>query len=81
MNALPDSLVLAGPVVLGYEGGEGIAEVLHRHIGEGIDLHRCGEGGHDHRAKAVHQPLDHKNAEVHHRLLQTGEQREFANFP
>ena len=61
---------------MGDEGGEGIAEVLYRHIGEGIYLHPGGKSGHDGGAEAVHQPLDHQDAKVHHRLLDTGEDGE-----
>lgn len=32
---------------MGNEGGEGVAEVLNGHIGEGVDLDSGGEGGHD----------------------------------
>ena len=64
------------PVILGDESGKGIAEVLYRHVGKGVDLHSGREGGHDHRAEAVDKPLYHEDAEVHHRLLETGEKGE-----
>ena len=38
-----DAPPLPGPVVLGDEGGVGVAEVLHGHVGQGVDLHRHGE--------------------------------------
>ncbi len=60
-------------VVLGDKQGEGIAEFLYRHISQGIDLYCSGKGCHDSGAETVDQSLDHQDAEVHNRLLQTGE--------
>ena len=75
-DAPADAVGLACAVVLGHIGGEGIAEILHRHIGEGVDLHRRCEGRHDDRAEAVHEALHHQNAEVHDGLLDAGHDRE-----
>ena len=58
MGAGADAVPFFRPVVLGHEGGEGVAEVLNRHVGDGVDLHRHGEGGHDRGTEAVHQALD-----------------------
>ena len=68
-------------VVLGDEGGEGVAEVLDRQIGEGVDLHPGGEGRHHRVPEAVDQTLDHEDAQVHHRLLDAGEEGEAADLP
>ena len=76
-----DAPPLPGPVVLGDEGGVGVAEVLHGHVGQGVDLHRHGEGRHDDRAEGVHQALHQEDPEVHHRLLQAGEEREAPKLP
>ena len=59
----------ARAIVLGNEGGEGIAEILHRHIGEGVDLDRRRKRRHDFGPEAVDPALDHQNAEVHNGLL------------
>ena len=80
-GAPADALPLLGPEVLGHKGGEGVAEVLDGHVGQGVDLHRHGEGGHHRGAEAVHQPLDQEDAEVHHRLLQAGEARQAQQLP
>ena len=69
------AFLVARAVVLGDEGGNGVAKVLHRQIGEGVDLHRRGKGGHHRGAKAVHQPLHHEDAQIHDRLLDTGQRR------
>jgi DNA-binding transcriptional LysR family regulator len=72
---------LPGPIVLGHKRRKGIAEILHRKIGKGVDFHRRRKGRHNHCAKAVHQPLHHENAEIHHRLLEAGQGRQTANLP
>ena len=58
------------------EGGEGIAEILHRHIGKGINLYGSGKGCHNNRAEAVDESLYHKDTEIHDRLLNTGQSGE-----
>ena len=55
------------------KGGKRVAEVLHGHIGECIDFDRRGKCCHNGRAEAVDKPLHHQNAEVHYRLLHTGQ--------
>ena len=54
----------------------GVAEVLHRHIGKGVDFHSGGKGGHHNGAEAVDQSLYHKDTEVHDRLLHAGQRGE-----
>ena len=71
-DALFDAVGLARAVVLGHIGGKRIAEVLHRHVGKGIDLDRRRKRRHDHGAKAVHKTLHHQDAKVHDGLLDTG---------
>ena len=75
-DALADALALPCPVVLGHVGGKGVAEILHRHVGEGIDLDRRRKGRHDDDAEAVHKALHHQDAEVHDGLLDAGHDRE-----
>ena len=71
-DALTDALRLVGPVVLGHIGGERVAEILHRHIGKGINFDRRCKGRHDDRAKTVDQALHHQDAKVHDGLLDAG---------
>ena len=47
LQAAADPVFFFCPIILGNEGGEGVAEVLNGHIGEGVDLDSGGEGGHD----------------------------------
>ena len=54
---LVDAVSLLCAVVLGNKDGERIAEILHRQIGKGINFDRRCKRRHDHRAKAVDQPL------------------------
>ena len=75
-----DALPLSGPVVLGNEGGEGVSEILDGHVGEGVDFHGGGESGHDRWAEAVDQSLDHENPQIHHRLLDAGEDGKASDF-
>ena len=65
----------ARAVVLGHIGGKGIAEVLHRHVGKGVDLDSRCKSRHDHGAEAVDQPLYHEDAEIHDGLLHAGHHR------
>ena len=81
LHALANAPHIPGAVILGHKGGVGIAEVLHRQIGKAVDLHRRREGRHHRGAKAIHQPLHHENAKVHHRLLRTGEGGQIADLP
>ena len=67
-----DPFAVLCAVVLGNEGGIGIAEILNRQVCKGVDFHGCCKGGHDGRPEAVDQSLDHQDAEVHDRLLDTG---------
>ena len=69
------ALLIAPRRSSGDEGGNGVAKVLHRQIGKGVDLYRRGKGGHHRGAKAVHQPLHHEDAQIHDRLLDTGQRR------
>ena len=71
-DAFPDPLRLVGPVVLGHIGGERVAEILHRHIGKGINFDRRCKGRHDDRAKTVDKALHHQDAKVHDGLLDAG---------
>ena len=75
------AVVLLCTVVLRNKGGEGVAEILHRHIGKGIDFYGSSKGCHHNGAKAVHKPLYHKNTEIHHRLLDTGQRGIGEYFP
>ena len=45
-DAPADAVMPSCAVVLGDKGGKGVAEILHRHVGEGVDLDRRGEGRH-----------------------------------
>ena len=42
---LADPVRVSCPVVLCNEDGEGISEILHRQVGECVDLYCCGESG------------------------------------
>ena len=66
LYAFPDPPILPGSIILGNEGGNGVSKVLYGHVGEGVNFHRCRKGCHNHRTKAVDQPLNHENAEIHH---------------
>lgn len=69
-----DPVSFAGAQVLGDKGGKTVAEVLNRHVGKGIDFNCGGKGGHDRDAEAVDQSLDHKDAKIHYRLLDAGQE-------
>lgn len=69
-----DPVSFAGTQVLGDKGGKTVAEVLDRHVGKGIDFNCGGKGGHDRDAEAVDQSLDHKDAKIHYRLLDAGQE-------
>ena len=58
---------------MGDIGGESVAEVLGRHIGEGVNFDHGGEGGADRKAKAVDQPLYHQDTKIHNGLLNGGQ--------
>ena len=75
-----DAVRLACPVILGHIGRECVAKILHRHIGKGIDLHRCRKGRHDDRAEAVDQTLHHQDAKIHNGLLNAGHHREIQDI-
>ena len=79
-NPLFDAVRLACPVILGHIGREGVAKILHRHIGKGIDLHRCRKSRHDDRAEAVDQTLHHQDAKIHNGLLNAGHHREIQDI-
>ena len=79
-DAPADAVLLCGAVILGDEGGKGIAKILHGHVGEGIDFDCCGERGHNRDAEAVYQALHHENSEVHDGLLKAGEERILQNL-
>ena len=64
-------------MVLRDKRGERIAEILGRHIRECVDFHHSRKRGACGKAEAVDQPLDHQDAEVHDRLLDTREDRAF----
>ena len=70
-GSFADAFCLFCSVVLGDEQGIGVSKFLRRHIGDGVDLHSGGKGGHDGGAKAVEQTLNHQNAKVHNGLLNT----------
>ena len=61
--------MLARTVILRDECGKRVAEVLHRHVRECVNLHRRRKRRHYRRTEAIHKPLHHQNAEVHHGLL------------
>ena len=69
-----------GTKILSSESRKSITKILYWHIGKGIDLYRSGKSSHDRRPKAVDKSLNHKNPQVHHRLLQASERRETGNF-
>ena len=50
---LTDALMIPRAEILGHKGGIGVAEILHRQIGEGVDLHRRGKGRHNRRRRSV----------------------------
>ena len=72
--------MLPGAVVLGDEGGKGVAEVLHGQVGKRVDLDGSGKGRHCDGAEAVDEALDEQDAEVHRRLLRAREERHIENF-
>ena len=67
-------------VILRNECGKGVAKILHRHIGEGVDLHSGSKGRHDNGAEAVDKSLHHKDTEIHDRLLNTGQRGKGNDF-
>ncbi len=81
LQTRPDAVLLFRAVILRDEGGESVAEILHRHVGEGVNFHRGGKSRHHHGAEAVDQPLDHEDAQVHDRLLDAGQDGEAGDFP
>ena len=80
LHSLPDPVFFFCAVILGDKGGKRVPKVLYRHVGEGVDLHRRREGRHDDRAEAVDKPLDHEDAKIHDRLLETGEKGKAGDF-
>ena len=60
-----NAFLLFGAEILGGKGGKCISEILHRHIGEGIDLYGGGKGCHYRGAEAVDQALHHENPQIH----------------
>ena len=64
MDASAYTVSIAGTIVLGNICGEGIAKVLNRQIGKGINLDRCCKSSHGNRSKAVYQSLYKQDAEV-----------------
>ena len=79
-DATADAVGFACAVILRNKGGKCVAEVLHRHIGERVDLDCCCKGRHDRCTEAVDQPLHHQDAEIHHRLLHAGQHRQTCNL-
>ena len=79
-NPRANAIFFFGAVILSDEGGECVAEILHGHIGEGVDFYRGGKCGHDGRPEAVHQALYHQNTEIHDRLLHAGQQRKMRDL-
>ena len=80
-KAMEIHTALFSPVILCDKGGKCVAEVLHRHIGKGVDFYSGGKGGHHNGAEAVDKPLHHKDAEVHDRLLHAGQRGEGDDLP
>ena len=74
-----DALILACAEVLRDERRKSVAEILNGHISKGIYLDRRRKRRHDRRTKRIDAPLHHEDAEIHHRLLQTGESRKIHN--
>ena len=72
MGSFADAFCFLRTVILGDEQGIGVAKFLSRHIGDGVNFHSGGKGCHDGGAKAVDQPLNHQDAEVHDGLLNAG---------
>ena len=80
-DALADARALARAIVLRNEDRERVAEILHRQVGEGVDLDRRRKRGHHGGAKAVDQPLHGQDAQVHDGLLQAGQRRKTRDLP
>ena len=57
---------------MGDKSGNRVSKILHRHIGEGVDLYSGREGGHNRRTEAVDPSLYHQDAEIHDGLLDAG---------
>ena len=72
-HSFADPFLFSRSEVLGNKGGKGISEFLYRHIGERVYFYCCRKGGHDYSAKTVDQSLYHENAQIHYRLLYTGQ--------
>ena len=66
--------------VLRHKSGEAVSKVLYRHIGKGVNFHCRRKGRHDCCSKTVHQSLHHQNAQIHHRLLQRGEEGKLSDL-
>src|SRR5699024_9051462 len=41
LHTLPDPVFFFCSIILGDKGGKCISKVLYRHVGKGVDLHRC----------------------------------------
>ena len=65
-----------GAVVLGDEGGEGVSKILHRHVGEGVDLDRGREGRHNPGPKLLTLPCTRRIPRFTTDCLQTGQKGE-----
>lgn len=76
-----DSFFLARSGILGDKGGKGVRVFLCRHIGEGINFHGCGKGGHNGGSEAVYKSLHDKNPKIHYGLLQAGQDGIIRDFP
>ena len=57
-DSFSDPVCFACAEILGNKDREGIAEILDRQIGKGVDLYRCGKRGHDCCAETVDQALN-----------------------
>ena len=74
-------VVLSCAEILGGENGKCVSEVLHRHIGNGVDFYRYRKCRHNSRTEAVDKSLYHQYAEIHYRLLKAGKARQRENIP
>ena len=72
-HSAANALRLSRAIILRNERRKRIAKILHRVVGKGVNLHSRCKRRHDHRTKAVDQPLHQQYAKIHHRLLDARE--------
>ena len=76
-NSVFYSVILARTEILCDKSRKRISEILYRHICNGDDFHRNGKRRHNLCTETVYNPLHHKYAEIHYRLLQTRHSRQY----